>query len=77
MALTSLGTENEKDILKEFDALIKVWSLKLNGKVLPYVLEPEQLERSVAYLWQHRKEKKERDYDNYLSAHDLGPYGGR
>lgn len=67
---TQLGEINEKAILNELDPIIKKWATKLR-------LEIEDLEGSVSYLWEDRRREEAQRHDDWLSANEIGPYGGR
>lgn len=57
-------------ILMEISPIISKWAKKLKT-------EESYVERSVAYLWEDRKQQKAKEWDDYLRANDMGPYGGR
>lgn len=69
MNKTSLGS-NEKLILDEIAPIIKKWSKKLG-------VPTDQIERNVSYLWKDYQEELDKAHDDWLSANEIGPYGGR
>jgi hypothetical protein len=67
---TSLGEKNEKLIVAELEPIIKKFARKTGQS-------SEEVRSSVAYLWKDEREEAARSWDDYLSANEIGPYGGR
>jgi len=67
---THLGPELEKQVLAELEPVIAKFA-KLARST------PESVKSSVAYLWADAERQARVDWDNYLSANEIGPYGGR
>lgn len=67
---TSLGRENEDNILAELEPIIKKWAKKTDNEV-------RYIKSAVAFLWKDIQEDADKAWDDYMSANEIGPYGGR
>jgi hypothetical protein len=67
---TSLGTENEEAILKELAPIIKKYAKKTKHS-------EEHVQSSVAYLWEDNKRDHEERFRDWMSANEIGIFGGR
>lgn len=67
--LTSLG-ENEEVVMEELDNVCAHFAEELG-------IKSDDVKRCAALVWSHRREKAIKDWDDFLSANDMGPYGGR
>ena len=70
MNKTCLGKENEEDILKELSIIINKYCNKLNKN-------DKVIKESIIYLWEDEQKRIEKEWDDYLSAREIGRYGGR
>ena len=70
MSKTSLGEENEKAILAEIEPIIKRFANKTNQN-------PQYVRSSVAYLWNAEERECRQAVQDWLSANEIGIYGGR
>ena len=67
---TILGFETEEEILSELNTIINRWSSKLQR-------DSDSIKSSIAYCWADSKREAEESWGAYLSANEIGPYGGR
>lgn len=67
---TLLGEKNEVAILAELEPIIKKFARRTRHK-------EKYVRTAVAYLWECEKREAEEAWDKYLSANEIGPYGGR
>jgi hypothetical protein len=70
MDKTSLGEENEKAILEELAPIIDKWAKKTKNDI-------DVIQRAVSYLWKDRQKEVDKSYRDWLSANEIGPFGGR
>ncbi len=67
---TSLGYEREDEIRLLLEPIIRKYAKELNT-------EPRYIKSSISYLWEVESREEDERWQNYLSANEIGPYGGR
>lgn len=70
MPKTSLGEANEQAILLELSPIIEKFAKRTKQTT-------DGVQRSVIYLWESAERESAQEVRDYLSACEIGPFGGR
>lgn len=67
---TNLGVEKEEEILLSLDPIINKYAKECNQS-------PDYIKSAISYLWSEEKRESDEKWQDWLSANEIGPYGGR
>lgn len=67
-----MTSPHETRLLQLVDEAIKQFSKENPGRA-----STETIQRALVHLLQSRLDQQAKEWQDYLSRHDMGPYGGR
>ena len=70
MSNTILEDNKEKELLDLLEPIIEKYAKELNTS-------SRYLKHTISYLWDKEAKEADERWENYLSANEIGPYGGR